>query len=65
MLPGVPSIEEELARLESWLLAIFQQPLESAWRRNREFFGRIYLDRRQVLARRDRLRKLCKKLIGR
>ena len=65
LLPGVPSIEEELARLESWLLAIFQQPLESAWRRNREFFGRIYMDRRQVLAHRDWVRKLCKKLIGR
>ena len=65
MLPGVPSIDEELTRLESWLLAIFQQPLESAGRRNREFFGRIYMDRRQVLARRDRLRKICRKLIGR
>lgn len=65
MLPGAPSIDEELARLESWMIPIFEQPLEVAWRRNREFFGRIYVDRRQVLARRDRVRIFSKKLIGR
>ena len=65
MLPGAPSVDEELARFESWLLSIFEQPLEKARRRNREFFGKIYIDRRQVLSRRQRVRELCRKLIGR
>ena len=64
-LPDAPSIDDELARLEAWLLPIFEQPLEKAWRRNREFFGRIYVDRRLVLARRDRIRKFCRKILGR
>ena len=64
-LPGTPSIDEEMSRLEAWLLPIFSVPLESAWRRNREFFGRRYVESRLVLARRQRLRGFLKKLIGR
>ena len=64
-LPGTPSIDEEMARLEAWLLPIFSVPLESAWRRNREFFGRRYVESRLVLARRQRFRNLVRKLTGR
>lgn len=65
MLPGAPSVEDEVARLESWLLPIFEQPLEQAWRRNREFFGKMYVEQRLFLARRQRTRDFCKKLLGR
>lgn len=64
-LPGTPSIDAEMARLEAWLLPIFEQPLETARRRNRSFFGRMYVERRLVLARRQRFRELCKKMVGR
>jgi hypothetical protein len=49
MRPDVPSLEEEYARLEDWLLSIFEQPLEAAKRRNRANRGRMYLDSRLVL----------------
>lgn len=64
-LPGTPSVEEEMARLEAWLLPIFSVPLEEAWRRNRAFFGRRYVESRLVLARRQRFRNFVKKLTGR
>ncbi len=41
-----PSCDEELARFESWLINIFEQPLEKAYRRNREMHGRWYIERR-------------------
>lgn len=46
MLPSSPSINEELSRFEAWLLNIFEQPLEKAYRRNREMHGRWYIERR-------------------
>ena len=49
MRPDAPSLEEEYARLEKWLVSIFEQPLETARRRNRANQGRIYLDNRLVL----------------
>ena len=48
-LPSAPSVEDEYARLEAWLLSIFDQPLESAWRRNRNNQGKIYVNKRLVL----------------
>ena len=65
LLPGAPSVDEEMARLEAWLLPIFSVPLGSAWRRNREFFGQRYVENRMVLARRQRIRNLVRKLTGR
>lgn len=65
MLPDAPSVDDELARLEKWLIHIFEQPLEEARRRNREIIGRRYVDRRLVLARRQRILDFYKKLLGR
>ena len=64
-LPGTESIDAEMLRLETWLLRIFGQPLESAWRRNREFYGRKYVEQRLYLARRQRIRDFFRKLVGR
>lgn len=44
-----PSFEAEYARLEAWLLSIFEQPLESAWRRNRNNQGKLYVNKRLML----------------
>lgn len=41
-----PSLEEEYARLEAWLLQIFEQPLEKAYRRNRNNQGQYYVEKR-------------------
>lgn len=41
-----PSLEEELSRLEAWLLHIFEQPLEKARRRNRNNKGKYYIQSR-------------------
>ena len=65
MLPDAPSVDDDLARLEEWLLHIFEQPMEDARRRNREIIGRRYVDRRLVLARRQRILDFYKKLLGR
>ena len=46
LLPTTPSIDSELARFESWLINIFEQPKEKAYRRNREMHGRWYIERR-------------------
>lgn len=46
LLPTSPSIEEELERFEKWLINIFEQPIEKAYRRNREMHGRWYIERR-------------------
>ena len=64
-LPGTESIDAEMLRLETWLLRIFEQPLESARRRNREFYGRKYVEQRLYLARRQRIRDFFRKLVGR
>lgn len=48
-LPDAPGFDEEEARLEEWLLHIFGQPLEQAWRRNRNNQGRLYVDKRLIL----------------
>lgn len=40
------SVDELLARFEEWLLHIFEQPIENAYRRNREMHGRWYIERR-------------------
>ena len=74
--PDAPSLEEEYARLEKWLLAIFEQPLEKAQRRNRANQGKIYVDKRLILDRKAnrkqiraywirRVRTGWKKLMGR
>ena len=46
LLPESPSVDDELSRFESWLIHIFEQPLERAYRRNREMHGRWYIERR-------------------
>lgn len=43
---SAPSIDEEFARLEAWLLHIFEQPLNQAYRRNRNNHGVYYVERR-------------------
>jgi hypothetical protein len=60
MRPDAPSLEEEYARLEAWLLSIFEQPLTVARRRNRANQGRIYVDKRLVLDRWANRRQLGK-----
>ena len=46
LLQGAPPVDKELDRFEAWLLHIFEQPIEQAYRRNREMHGRWYLERR-------------------
>lgn len=46
LLPTSPCIDEELERFEKWLINIFEQPIEKAYRRNREMHGRWYIERR-------------------
>lgn len=65
MRPDAPSLEEEYARLEEWLLSIFEQPLEKAQRRNRANKGRMYLDSRLVLDRWSHRKKLFSLWLGR
>lgn len=49
LLPTSPSADAEIARFEKWLISIFEQPLEKAYRRNREIQGRWYIDKRLKL----------------
>ena len=49
LVPGAPSIEDELRGLEEWLAAIFERPLEEAYRRSREMHGATYIRRRKCL----------------
>jgi len=49
LLPGTAGVADRIGELESWLLHIFNQPLESAYRRNRVHFGRYYIEKRLVL----------------
>ena len=65
MRPDAPSLEDEYARLEAWLLSIFEQPLEESGRRNRDFLGKRYIEQRLVLYRKDCIRKRINKLLGR
>lgn len=51
LLSTSPSIDDELKRFEKWLLHIFEQPIEKAYRRNREMHGRWYIERRYRLDR--------------
>ena len=75
LLPGAPSVSQEMASFESWLLNIFEQPVDKAYRRNREMNGRWYIERRLFLDRRsnraaicqlrkDRLKRLTEKMVG-
>ena len=57
-----PTYEQEYQRLEQWLLNIFEQPLEKAWRRNRFFQGRIYIEHRIILANISSWKKRMKKI---
>ena len=57
-----PTYEQEYQRLEQWLLNIFEQPLEKAWRRNRFFQGRIYIEHRIILANISAWKKRMKKI---
>lgn len=59
--PDAPSVDSQIRCLENWLTAIFDQPLEKAWRRNREQIGKRYIRERQVLNRMDRLKNLFTK----
>ena len=61
IVPGAPALDEEFQRLEEWLCAIFDQPLEQAYRRNREFYGKFYRDRHRFLERVDRIRRFFKR----
>ena len=54
----VSGIAQEHERLERWLLNIFEQPLEEAYRRNRQFHGRVYVRRRFVLSYISMLRRM-------
>lgn len=45
----VPDVENEYLRLEEWLLNIFDQPFDQAYRRNREWLGKLYVKQRLVL----------------
>ena len=47
--PGAPSMEDEILGLEQWLTAIFERPLEEAYRRNREMHGEKYIRLRSCL----------------
>lgn len=58
--PDAPTIDAQLQRLESWLVAIFEQPLEHAWRRNRELIGKRYIKERKVLNRVERIKRFIK-----
>ena len=53
LLPATLTKDEEYARFEAWLLNIFEQPLEQAYRRNREMYGRWYIERRFCLSYKD------------
>jgi hypothetical protein len=46
LLPGIPTIDEQLQGLESWLIHIFEQPMGEAGRRNRDFLGEQYIEKR-------------------
>lgn len=61
MRPDAPSLEEEMKRFEQWLLHIFEQPLSQAYRRNREFFGKRYIEQQRALTRWERFRQRIKK----
>ncbi len=61
-----PSIDEELDRFEAWLLNIFEQPIEKAYRRNREMHGRWYIERRYKIdakANRKAIRQMRRQFI--
>ena len=49
LLASSPSVDEEIAKFEDWLINIFEQPIEKAYRRNREMQGRWYVERRYKL----------------
>ena len=53
LLPATLTRDEEYARFETWLLNIFEQPLEQAYRRNREMHGKWYIERRFCLSYKD------------
>lgn len=46
MRDDVPGIDEALDVFEKWLIHIFEQPIEKAYRRNREMHGRWYVEKR-------------------
>lgn len=49
LLPEVPSIDEQILAFENWLLNIFEQPINKAYRRNREMHGKWYVEKRLQL----------------
>lgn len=49
MLPSAPSIDEELQLFEDWLVAIFKRTSEATYRRNRELFGKKYIESHKKL----------------
>lgn len=58
LLPTALSVDEEIQRYEKWLLHIFEQPLEQAYRRNREMQGRWYIERRLKLSIKDNWKEI-------
>lgn len=62
-LPEVPSIDQQIQAVEDWLVALFEKPLEQAYRRNRKFHGKKYIARRQCLKTRDALKRVFKPLL--
>lgn len=57
---GAPSIDDELLRFERWLISIFEQPIEIAYRRNREMNGLWYIQKRYRLDRKGNSRAIKK-----
>lgn len=49
MLPSVPTVDQEHKAFEEWLVAIIDQPVQAAYRRNRELFGKGYIDSHRKL----------------
>ena len=54
------SVDQEMKRYEEWLLHIFEQPLERAYRRNREMHGRWYIERRLKLSFKDNWKEIVR-----
>ena len=49
LLPQAGTVQKQQQQLEEWLLHIFDQPLEAAYRRNRTHFGKFYVEDRLSL----------------
>ncbi len=61
------NIEEYRKKLERWLVEIFQQPKEEAFRRDRYGWGKVYAERLRVAesGKREKMRRIVHRLFGR